>query len=404
MLFTKVNNSSKFYFPLVPTPTHRLSSSHPLATSTMDLFATCAFGLEKLLYQELKDLKLWVDRKEDGKVYFQGGEREIVMTNLWLRTAERVYIKTHEFEVTDFDTLFNAVTDYDWAQFIGPDDVFPVKGKSFKSQLSSEPAIQKIVKKAIVNKLFQQHKTDLLAENSRSIYEINVKIRNNQCVIGLNTSGDSLHKRGYRQHQLEAPIKETLAAALVILSGWDATKPLLDPMTGSGTIPIEAALIGRNLPPGLHRKFAFNNWHWLPEEVEKAAYEESKAMIRSDVQLQIQASDLDPVAIKIAEDNAKNAGIADQIDFQISPLQNLNWDKIRNTIIIANPPYGEKIGEQEEAEDIIRFLGDRQAESQGNQFFVISPHPQFQRLFGARATKNRKLFNGTIQCYLYQYL
>lgn len=370
----------------------------------MNLFATCAFGLEKLLYQELKDLELWVDKTEDGKVYFQGDLKEIVMTNLWLRTSERVYIKTHEFEVTDFDTLFDQVYAFDWAEIIGPNDQFPVKGKSFKSQLSSEPAIQKIVKKAIAKKLLAEHQTDLLSESSQAVYEIQVKIRNNQCVIGINTSGESLHKRGYREHQLEAPIKETLAAALVKLSGWNATKILLDPMCGSGTIAIEAALIGLNFPPGLNRKFAFHDWNIIPQEIQQEVYTESKARIRRKLQLQIYASDMDPIAIKVAMHNADKATIDEQITFSNTPLEQLNWAEIRDTIIIANPPYGEKIGEQNEAEEIIEFLGSEYAQKQGNQFFIISPHPQFQKIFGQKADKNRKLFNGTIQCYLYQYL
>jgi putative N6-adenine-specific DNA methylase len=370
----------------------------------MDLFATCAFGLEKIVYQELKDLNLWVDRTEDGKVYFQGELEELVLTNLWLRSAERVYIKTHQFEVLDFDTLFDQVYAFDWAEIIGPNDQFPVRAKSFKSQLSSEPAIQKIVKKAIVKQLQSGHKTESLPESSNSVYEIQVKIRNNQCVIGLNTSGDSLHKRGYREHQLEAPIKETLAASLIKLSGWNPTRALLDPMCGSGTIAIEAAMIGLNFPPGLGRKFAFQDWQLVPQEIQQKVYSESKEKIRRQLPLEIYASDQDPVAIKVAMHNTKSATMENKIHFANSALENLHWDEIHNTVIIANPPYGEKIGDQTQAENIIRFLGEQYNKKQGNQFFIISPHPNFQKLFGHKADKNRKLFNGTIQCYLYQYL
>ena len=226
----------------------------------MEFVATCAFGLEKLVQEELKKLGLWIVKSEDGRITFQGDEMSMIRANLWSRCADRILMKAGDFHAVTFDELFDAVFAIEWEKYIGPNDAFPVYASTTKSVLHSEPAIQSIVKKAIVKRLLAKHGTESLPEDSGLTIEILVKFNKDQALVGLNTSGVSLHKRGYRISAGVAPIKETLASALVKLSGWTPDRPLVDLFCGSGTIPIEAALIALNIAPGLQRSFAFEEW------------------------------------------------------------------------------------------------------------------------------------------------
>ena len=322
----------------------------------MELIATCAFGLEKLVYDEMKKLNLWVEKTEDGRIFFKGEEIDLVRANLWLRCADRVQIKVGEFSATTFEELFNHVNALDWEKYIGASDAFPVAATSVKSILHSEPAIQSIVKKAIVKKLQQKNAIEIFPENSGAVFQIVVKTNKDQFVISIDSSGESLHKRGYRTHTNVAPIKETLAAALVKLSDWTPQRTLIDAFCGSGTIGIEAALIAQNIAPGLRREFAFEKWPWMNQEEIATTRKEAQEAEKPEQKFQIFCSDIDPETIKIAQQNAKNAGI-ENIQFQQSDFKNLDFSTFENCTFISNPPYGERLEEKSHVEEMTREFG-----------------------------------------------
>ncbi len=368
----------------------------------MELIATCAFGLEKLVYDEIKKLGLWVIKKEDGRVIFKGDESALIRTNLWLRCADRIQIKMCEFEARTFDELFDAVNATEWEQYIGINDAFPVKATSVKSMLHSEPAIQSIVKKAIAKRLQNKYKLETLPENSSSVYQIVVKTNKDKFIICIDSSGESLHKRGYRTHANEAPIKETLAAAMVTLSDWTPERPLIDTFCGSGTIAIEAAMIGRNIAPGLKRKFAFQDWKWIPEGKIKEAYTEAEAAAKPEQKLSLYCFDIDSEALRTAEKNAKNAGIND-ISFKRADFNDLDFSKFENCTFITNPPYGERLQEQAEVNIMYGEFSKKLKQTKNCSLFLITSNEAFPNIFGRPADKNRKLFNGKIRCYLFSF-
>ena len=370
----------------------------------MELIATCTFGLEKLVREELKSLDLWIIKTEDGKITFEGDEDAISKANLNLRCASRIEIKMGEFEAVTFDQLFDQTNALEWEKFIGQKDQFPVKATSTKSALHSEPAIQSIVKKAIVKRLQKAHKTELLPENSEAIYQITVKCNKDQFVIGIDSSGDSLHKRGYRMQTTDAPIKETLAASMVKLSDWTTKhevedRKLIDPFCGSGTILIEAALIAKDLAPGHLRQFAFEKWPWI----KKSKIEKNKKTQTNPTNqpIRIFGFDIDKRAIKIAKDNAKRAGVEDMISFSCSDFNDLDFNDFENSTFVTNPPYGERLEETAEVTRIYRQLGEKFRQIKSYSLFLITPREDFTHLFGRREDKNRKLFNGNLKCYLY---
>lgn len=372
----------------------------------MELIATCAFGLEKLVENELRKNGLWTIKKEDGRVTFQGDEAAIIRANLWLRCAERIQIKMAEFKATTFDELFDQVNSLEWEKYIGRDDAFPNHAKSTKSILHSEPAIQSIVKKAMVKRLQQKHKTEILPENSGITYDIFIKANKDQFFISIDTSGDSLHKRGYRQRANLAPIKETLAAAMIQLSDWNPSRTLIDPFCGSGTIAIEAAMVAFNIAPGINRNFAFQKWPWIDQKIFEDEIKKARSAIKNsedlDQKLSIYCFDIDPGTLKIAEENAKQAGFKN-IHFKRSDFNDLDFSKFENCTFITNPPYGERL---EEETDVIRMyqeFGKKFAQSKNCSLFLITSNENFPRLFGRPADKNRKLFNAKIRCYLYSY-
>lgn len=365
----------------------------------MELIATCAFGLEKLLYQEIKKLGLWVVKTEDGRVIFKGENEDLARANLWLRTAERVYIKLAEFEAKTFDQLFDATFALDWLEILPPAASFPVLCSTSHSLLHNEPAIQSIVKKAIVKKL-QTKRLDQPLPETGPTYSILIRFHKDVCTLSLDTTGDSLHKRGYRPQATLAPIKETLAAALVLLSDWKAEEILVDPFCGSGTILIEAAMIAQNIAPGLNRNFSFQKWADFDPKIMPKLIEEATEQ-KQHIDLKIYGYDLDPQAIKIARDNGHHAGV--KIYFEQSDVHDLEFEKMNQVTIITNPPYGERLSEITEVEKLYADLGQSFSKTKNSSLYLITSFPDFQKAFGRQAIKNRKLFNGKIKCYLYQY-
>lgn len=369
---------------------------------TIELIATAPMGLEAIVAREIKDLGYTDVTVENGRVVFRAGVDAIPRANLWLRTADRVLIKMGEFEATTFEDLFEGTKALPWTEWIPSDAEFPVLGRSHKSQLSSVPACQSIVKKAIVEKMKERHKTTWFPETGNK-YTIEVSLLKDIATLTLDTSGVGLHKRGYRELTAKAPLKETLASALILLSRWNPDRPLLDPVCGSGTIPIEAALIGKNIAPGLKRSFDSQNWQRIPQKSWDLAREEAKDLIRRDQKLEIYGSDIDPEVISLAGYHVRKAGVADAIKLKAQPLSQVKMTSSYGALI-ANPPYGERIGEEKEVEKLYKELGELSKELDTWSFFIITSHPLFERLFGKRADKNRKLFNGRIETKYYQYL
>lgn len=368
----------------------------------MELIATCAFGLEKLLQEEMKKIGLWVTKTEDGRITFKGEQMALLRANLWLRCADRIQIKMGEFQATTFDELFDKTNVLEWENFIRQNDSFPIGATSVKSALHSEPAIQSIVKKAIVNRLQQKYNSQDLPENSGAVHQIVVKTNKDQFIICIDSSGESLHKRGYRTQANAAPIKETLAAALIKLSDWTPGRTLVDPFCGSGTIAIEAALIAHNIAPGLNRKFAFQQWAWMDQQKIKDAYDEAKKLAKPLQKLPIYCFDIDQESLSIAQENAKNAGF-ENINFKRSDFRDLDFSKFENCTFIANPPYGERLEDKAEVQKMYRDFGKKFLETKNCSLFIITSDENFPQLFGRTEDKNRKLFNGQIRCYLYSY-
>lgn len=368
----------------------------------MELIATCAFGLEQLVRDELKNLGIWVTKTEDGRITFNGDEMTLVRANIWLRCAERVQIKMAEFYATTFDQLFDAVNGIEWEKYISSRDSFPNNATSVKSMLHSEPAIQSIVKKAMVKRLQQKHNTETLPEDSGIVYQIFIKANKDQFVISINTSGDSLHKRGYRPIANLAPMKETLAAAMIKLSDWKPDRTLVDPFCGSGTIAIEASQLAHNIAPGLKRQFAFQKWPWMDQSKVTKIFEDIGKFAKPVAKLPIYCFDIDPEALGIAKDNAKRAGF-ETINFKRSAFQVLDFSRFENCTFITNPPYGERLEEKSDVEKMYREFGKKFAETKNCSLYLITSNENFPQLFGRQPDKNRKLFNGNLRCYLYMY-
>ncbi|WP_028562468.1 THUMP domain-containing class I SAM-dependent RNA methyltransferase [Paenibacillus pinihumi] len=367
----------------------------------LQLIATCPMGLEAIVARELKELGYENTKTENGRVNFDGGYEDICRTNLWLRTADRILIKMGEFPARTFDELFEGTKALDWPDWIPENGEFPVEGRSHKSQLSSVPACQGIVKKAIVEKMKQQYKHEWFPENGAR-YVAEVSLLNDIALLTLDTTGPSLHKRGYRKVATEAPLKETMAAAIVLLSRWRPERPLHDPFCGSGTLPIEAALIGWNIAPGIRRSFSSDHWPIIGENRWEQAREEAYDAVKDDIPLEITGSDIDPNAIEIARGAAKKAGLGNEISFQPVPV-NKAVPLGDYGCILTNPPYGQRLGDDQEAEKAVRQLGTMASRQPNWSLFAISPAKSFEHYFGRPADKKRKLYNGRIECALYQY-
>lgn len=367
----------------------------------IEIIATSTFGLESVVAQEIKNLGYTDTTIQNGRVTFKGNLKDIAICNTWLRTADRVLIKMGEFKAETFDELFDQTKDIDWGELIPVDGVMHVNGKSVKSTLFSVPNCQGIVKKAIVESMKRTYKTNYFPEDG-STFKIEVSLLKDIATITIDTSGHGLHKRGYREVTGEAPLKETLAAAMILLSRWDNTRALADIMCGIGTIPIEASLIGRNIAPGLRRSFVAETWDFIDKKIWSDVRAEAQSKI-NDAEFRILASDKNYHMLKIAKDNAEKAGVDEYIGFQKIDFGDFS-SKRKYGCIITNPPYGERLGEKEEVIEIYESMGELYDRLDEWSFFVLTSHPQFEKVFGARATKNRKLYNGNILCYFYQYL
>jgi putative N6-adenine-specific DNA methylase len=358
-------------------------------------------GLEAIVADEVRRLGYEQVTVDNGRVTFEGDKLAICRSNLWLRTSDRVLIKMAEFEARTFEQLFEGVKALPWAEWIPEDAMFPVEGRSHKSQLTSVPACQSIVKKAVVEKMKEAYGTEWFDEQGPR-YRIEVSLLKDIATITLDTTGAGLHKRGYRKLVTEAPLKETMAAALVLLSKWKPERPLYDPFCGSGTIAIEAAMIGWNIAPGLRRSFDSEDWPAIPAKLWTEARDEAYDLLRDDVPLDIAGSDIDPAAIEVALAAAKAAGLAKELRFSVQPVA-----KARPLgdfgCLITNPPYGERLGEQEDAEKALRQLGQMSRDLPAWSVFVLSPSKQLEHCMGRPAERKRKLFNGRIECQLYQY-
>lgn len=364
--------------------------------------ATTAFGLEAVVKRELEQLGYPPVRTENGFVEFTGGPEAVARTNLWLRSADRVVIVVGRFRAVTFDELFEGTKALPWPDLLPEDAVFPVDGKSLKSVLSSVPACQRIVKKAIVESLALRYKRELFDETGAT-YSIEVSLLKDEVTLTLDTSGVGLHKRGYRMLTAVAPIRETLAAALVQLSRWQPHRPFADPLCGSGTIAVEAALIGRNQAPGLMRDFAAERWPICLPQVWRDARAEAEAAVQRDVEIDITASDIDPEVLSLARFHVKKAGVADCVRIERQDVADFAPPRPYGCIV-TNPPYGERIGEKKTVDALYRTMGEALRAQKKWSVFVITSATDFERLYGARADKKRKLYNGRIQTNLYQYL
>ena len=369
--------------------------------SKIDLIATATFGLEAVVAREVRDLGYQDVKVENARVTFTGDEAAICRTNLWLRAADRVLVKLGEFQARNFEELFQQTRALPWADWLPENAAFPVEGKSIKSQLHSIPDCQAIVKKAVVEKLKQRYRREWFPESGPR-YTIEVALLKDTVTLTLDTSGAGLHKRGYRTLGSQAPLKETLAAAMVLLSYWEPGRTLIDPFCGSGTIPIEAALIGLNAAPGLGRQFAAEKWPVVPAALWQEAREEARDLAAPEHSLHILGSDIDSKVLGLARFHARQAGLEGKVFFQKLPAAELRSSKPYGCVI-CNPPYGERMGGTSEVEELYRGLGNSFKNMDTWSCYVLTAHPGFERFFGKKADKKRKLYNGRIECHYYQY-
>lgn len=365
------------------------------------LIATCAAGIESIVGNELKHLGYKVN-VENGRVRFDGDVADIAKTNLWLRTADRIKIVVGEFTAKTFEELFQGVESLNWEDFLPLDAEFPVAGKSQKSTLHNVPSVQAITKKAIVTKMSTVYHRRTKLPETGALYPIEVAINKDKVLITLDTTGSSLFKRGYRVNKGGAPLKENMAAALVLLARWYPEMPFVDPVCGSGTIPIEAALIGCNIAPGLKRNFAFENWDWVDKDIVKQAREQAQAAIKKDIDLDISGYDIDGSMIEIAKENAVQAGVQDIVNFKQMAVKDFKTDKI-NGVIVANPPYGERLSDKEHVHQLYQQMGKLYQPLTSWSKYILTSDLQFEQFYGTKATKRRKLYNGSLRTDFFQY-
>ncbi len=369
--------------------------------NNVDLIATVAFGLEAVVKDEIKKLGYEINKVENGKIHYSGPLDAIARSNMWLRCADRVLLKIGTFEALTFDELFEKTKALDWDKYIPVDGEFPAaKISSIKSTLFSKSDGQRIVKKAVVESLKQRYKVDWFEETAGK-YPIHIQILKDQVTLAIDTSGAGLNRRGYREYGNEAPIKETIAAALIYLSRWKPHRYFLDPLCGSGTIVIEAALMGKNMAPGRKRTFISEDWDFMPKVVWDQARAEADQAI-NDESFLLLGSDIDGRALKQARHNAELAGVADYVAFQKLPVQALESQK-KYGVIITNPPYGERISEEKEIQRLYGDMGRAFRALDSWSYFIITSYEKFEKYFKEAATKNRKLYNGDIKAYFYQY-
>jgi len=367
----------------------------------MEFVATCLFGLEKFLGDEIKELGYERIETIDGRVTFRGDINAVCRSNMWLRFAERVFIKVGEFKADSFSALFDGTKALNWEDFIGANDAFPVKGHSIKSNLTSIPDCQSIVKKAIVERLKEKYKKSWFEETGVK-YQIEFFILNNKATLMIDTSGTPLHKRGYRTEANEAPLRETLACAVAKIARPREDVLFWDCMCGSGTIAIEAALMMTNRAPGLMRGFAAEEFPFIPKKSWQEARAEAVDLINRNSAFEAYASDISPAAVEIAKANVKRAGMEGHVKTFVRDALTIETMGRRGTIV-CNPPYGERLSNQKDVEILYRKMGQHFKTLDRWQIYILCESQDFERLYGKRADKKRKLYNGMIPCTLYQY-
>lgn len=369
-----------------------------------ELYAPCHFGMEAVLKREIIDIGYEISRVEDGRVYFMGDDEAIARCNLWLRTTERVMIKIAQFRATTYEELFQGTRAIRWQDYIPQNGKFWVtKATSISSKLFSPSDIQSVMKKAMVEKLKTVYRTDWFPEDGAS-YPLRVTINKDIVTIGLDTTGDSLHKRGYRTNTVKAPITETLAAALIMLTPWNGERILVDPFCGSGTFAIEAAMIAANMAPGLNREFLSQTWeNIVSKKCWYDAIDEANELVDLDVDTDIQGYDIDAFAVKAARANAENAGVENLIHFQERSVDKFSHPK-KYGFIITNPPYGERLEEKENLPAIYQSLGKRFKALDDWSMYLITAWEDAEKAIGRKADKNRKIYNGMMKTYFYQFL
>lgn len=369
-----------------------------------ELIAPCHFGMEAVLKREILDLGYEISQVEDGRVTFLGDSEAVCRANVFLRTAERVLLKAGSFQAESFEELFQNTKNIQWEELIPQDGKFWVaKASSIKSKLFSPSDIQRVMKKAMVERMKQAYGIQTFPETGSS-YPLRVFLYKDQVTVGIDTSGDSLHKRGYRTLSSKAPITETLAAALILLTPWKKDRILVDPFCGSGTFPIEAAMMAANMAPGMNRSFLAENWsNLIPRKCWYEAVDEANDLVNLDIQTDIQGYDLDGEVVKAARSNAEAAGVEKLIHFQQRPLSALSHPK-KYGFLITNPPYGERIEEKENLPGLYREIGERFRALDSWSAYIITAYEDAEKYIGRKADKNRKIYNGMIKTYYYQFL
>ncbi len=369
-----------------------------------ELMAPCHFGMEAVLKREIIDLGYEITKVEDGKVYFEGDEDAICRANVFLRTAERVLIKCASFKAESFEELFDETEKVDWSLFVPKDGKFWVaKAASVNSKLFSPSDIQSIIKKAMVKSMSRAYGIEWFEESGAS-YPFRVFIMKDVVTIGLDTSGDSLHKRGYRKLVSKAPVAENLAAAMIMLTPWRGDRILIDPFCGSGTIPIEAAMMAANIAPGMNREFISDSWdNLIKRKYWYDVIDEANDLVNMNVETDIQGFDIDGDIIKCAKQNAEAAGVEKLIHFQKRPVSELNHPK-KYGFLITNPPYGERILEREELPKLYTELADGFKRLDSFSAYIITGYEDVEKYMGRKADKNRKIYNGMMKTYYYSFL
>ncbi|MGL5755935.1 MAG: THUMP domain-containing class I SAM-dependent RNA methyltransferase [Paraclostridium sp.] len=368
------------------------------------LIAPCFFGIEKTLKDEISNLGYEIIKTEDGRVTYKTDEKGIAMSNLWLRTAERVLLKVAEFEATTFNDLFENTKAINWSKYIPYGGEFPVsKASSIKSKLFSTSDIQAIVKKATVESLKISYEEDGMLPETREKYPIQVFIHKDIVTIALDTSGMALHKRGYREVSTKAPLRETMASAMVQLTPWQPGRTFVDPMCGSGTIVIEAAMLGLNMAPGLNREFVSEKWTTMDKKIWWDARKEAFDKMNTDIDFKIHGYDIDKEAVMIAQKNAELAGVEDYVEFKVFNAKNFESEE-KFGFIVTNPPYGERLEDKQTVKKLYKDLGYAFKELKTWSYYMVTSYEDFENAFNKKATKKRKLYNGRLKTYIYQYI
>lgn len=375
-----------------------------IMTNVYELIAPCHFGLEAVLKKEILDLGYEIAQVEDGKVTFYGDAEAICRANIFLRTAERVLLKAGSFHAATYEELFQGTKAIPWEDYIPQDGKFWVtKANSIKSKLFSPSDIQSVMKKAMVERMKQGYGVSQFPESGNS-YPLRVSLYKDVVTVGIDTSGDSLHKRGYRKLTSKAPITETLAAALILLTPWNKDRILVDPFCGSGTFPIEAAMIAANMAPGMNRSFLSEDWkNLIPRKCWYEAMDEANELMDDTVEVDIQGFDIDGEIIKAAKANAELAGVGHMIHFQKRPVSDLSHPK-KYGFLITNPPYGERIEDKKDLPALYSSIGERFRALDSWSAYLITSYEDVEKYMGRKADKNRKIYNGMMKTYYYQFM